>query len=399
MPAALLRATDKVAIIGVGTSRYARSRPGETFISLAIDACVEALRDAGLAPVDIDGLCGSHAPAAAVHVGLGIPHLTWWANPGTPFNIQLIETVNAVAAGACTTAIVYHSTWRLPNNSGSAARDPMRVRMLERGATPARPPIPALSPAVPGTMSGPVGYAAWAQRYFDVFGAGREDLARVAINSRSWAAENPNAVMREPLSLDDYLSARMVREPMCVYDMDVPIDGGDALVITTTERAADLVERPVIVHAATNGLGGSPNEDQCESFDHTGQQVVARTLRERSEVSLRDCDLVMAYDGFSILTLLWLESLGFCGRGEAPDFARQHWDARRDRLMIDGRVPVNTHGGSLSEGGTQGVGHVREAVHQLRGTAGPRQIANCRTAVLGLGAMLYNAGGAILRVE
>jgi acetyl-CoA acetyltransferase len=388
---------DKVAIIGVGTSPYARDRPDETFVSLAVDACVRALADAGLRPSDIDGLCGSHAAAAAVHIGLGIPHLTWWANPGTPFNIQLLEAVNAVAAGACTTALVYHSTWRLPHNSGSAARDPFRVRMLERGAPPARPPIYALAPAVPGTMSGPVGYAAWARRYLELFGAGRDDLARVAINSRSWAIDNPNAVMREPLTLDEYLSARMVREPMCVYDMDIPIDGGDALVITTAERAADLVDRPVLVHAVTNGLGGSPIEDQCVSFDDTGQQVVARTLFARSDLSIHDCQLVMAYDGFSILTLLWLESLGFCARGEAPAFMEQHWDERTNRLMIGGRVPVNTHGGSLSEGGTQGVGHVREAVHQLRGTAGARQVENCDAAVLGLGAMLYNAGGAILR--
>jgi acetyl-CoA acetyltransferase len=125
---------------------------------------------------------------------------------------------------------------------------------------------------------------------------------------------------------------------------------------------------------------GDP-EEQLRDLDHAGQVVVARKLWAKSDLTLADMDLLYPYDGFSIITLNWFENIGCCARGEGGDFVAQHWQDDEQRLLIDSRIPVNTHGGSLSEGGTQGAGHLREAILQLRGDAGPRQVEHARAAV------------------
>ncbi|WP_051027942.1 thiolase C-terminal domain-containing protein [Nocardia higoensis] len=134
-------------------------------------------------------------------------------------------------------------------------------------------------------------------------------------------------------------------------------------------------------------------------MDHTGQTVSSRALLARSELAIGDFDVLFPYDGFSIITLHCLESYGFCKPGEAGDFLREHWDDDRQRVMIDGRVPINPHGGSLSEGGSQGAGHLREAVRQLRGDAGDRQVADARSALLTPGGLFFNAQGIALRAD
>jgi acetyl-CoA acetyltransferase len=197
--------------------------------------------------------------------------------------------------------------------------------------------------------------------------------------------------------MEEYLAARMVRTPLCLLDMDIPVDGGDAFVLTSTERALDLPHRPVLVHAACAGIADRTEEDQTNGLRRNGQHVVTEYLRARTELWLDDMDVFYPYDGFTIITIAWLESLGLCGAGEAADFLRENWDDAENRILIGGRVPVNTHGGSLSEGGTQGSGHVREAVVQLRGDAGTRQVPDASVALLTPGGFIYNAQGLVLR--
>jgi acetyl-CoA acetyltransferase len=146
-------------------------------------------------------------------------------------------------------------------------------------------------------------------------------------------------------------------------------------------------------------MTGHPVEDQLPDLRHHGQHVVARRLWSKGELRLADMDLFFPYDGFSIIALSWFEVVGYCGNGEAGPFLEQHRDPATHRICIDGRVPVNPHGGSLSEGGTQGSGHLHEAVLQLRGAAGPRQAPGARTALLVPGGFFYNAGGLILRSD
>src|SRR5205807_3610031 len=184
----------------------------------------------------------------------------------------------------------------------------------------------------------------------------------------------------------------------CILDMDYPVDGADAFVITTAERARDLRTTPVLVHVATLGQTDHPDEDQMVDLFHTGQNAVVDNLWRRSDIKLDDIDVFFPYDGFSIITLRWIENVGYCGAGEAGPFIESNWDPSMNRIQINGRVLVNTHGGSLSEGGTQGSGHVREAVMQLRGeVAEEPQVPGARHALVTPGGFFFNAGGMILR--
>jgi acetyl-CoA acetyltransferase len=320
--------------------------------------------------------------------GLGLPAIRWWVNNPIPFHFQIAEAVHAVHAGAADVVLAYHATRRASGTSRSAAADPFRVRSGPGGNRPAH---------TPDTIAGAVGYAAWASRYLHEYGARREHLGLVAINDRSNAARNPQAALRTPLTMEDYLTARMVREPLSMLDMDYPVDAADAFVITTAERAADLAQPAVLVHTVTSGMTDHPDEDQQVDLRHTGQQVVVDRLWETSDLKLGDMDVFFPYDGFSIITLRWFETVGYCGDGEAGAFLEQNWDAGGNRILIDGRVPVNTHGGSLSGGGTQGSGHVREAVLQLQGRAGERQAMGAKAALLTPGGFFFNAGGMVLR--
>ena len=242
-------------------------------------------------------------------------------------------------------------------------------------------------------------YTAWASRYLYEYHERRDLFGYIAINERSNAARNPAAAMREPLTMDDYLQARMVRWPFCLLDMDIPVDGADAFIITTAERARDMALPPVLIHACTTGQADYNEEDQATSLRRHGQHVVIESLRSKSDYWLDDIDLFFPYDGFSFITVSWLENVGFCGLGEARGFIEDNWDSDQQRLLIGGRIPVNPHGGGLSEGATQGSGHTREAVHQLQGLAGDRQVAGATTALLLIGGFFFNSQGAVLRAD
>jgi acetyl-CoA acetyltransferase len=175
------------------------------------------------------------------------------------------------------------------------------------------------------------------------------------------------------------------------------VDGADAFIITTTERARDLPLPPVVIQAVALGMVDKNVEDQAVGLEHHGQQVTVRALKTKSDFWIDDCDVYFPYDGFTIITLNWIENAGWCGRGEAGAFLEQHWDAEHQRVLINGRIPVNPHGGSLSEGATQGSGHLREAVHQLQGVAGARQVADAQRAIVTAGGFFFNAQGVTLR--
>jgi acetyl-CoA acetyltransferase len=383
-------ARDAVAFVGVGTTPYLRDAGGKSATALACDAARTAIEDAGVDLADIDGICGSSVPTVSVQAALGLPAVTWWSNSSLPFSLLVIEAMNAVFSGACTTVLVYHSSLRGAGGSKTAAADPFRVH----NASDAHGHNAAMTAESP---SGTYGYCAWAQRYLDTYGVGRDALGLVAINGRANAARNPHALFREPLSMEQYLGARMIREPLCVLDMDPPVDAGDAFVLTTAERARDLGHRPVLLHAATSGRTDRPFADQLEDYTISGKEIVAWRLWEKSDVALSDVDVFFPYDGFSIMALSWVEAVGYCQPGEAGPFLAKHWSAGENRVLIDGRVPINTHGGSLSEGATQGAGHFREAVTQLRGDAGERQVPGAATALVTPGGFLWNATGFVLR--
>lgn len=385
---------DQVAIVGVGSTGYGRDL-GRSRTALALEACRAAIGDAGLDAADIDGVCGNPTQASPqlVQSGLGLPATTWWSTPPLPFSLMLIDAANAVFSGACTTALVYQSQFRTVGGARSQDVDPVR-----RVPPAPRAPDPnAMNQFLIPYGGRSVNYAGYMRRYMHEYRIGREPFGLIAINSRTGAAANPAAVAREPLTMEGYLAGRMVRDPMCIYDIDYAVDGADAVVLTTVERARDLVDVPVLLESASYGQGRHPLDDTYGSLDDVGQRIAAETLWSKSELSLADMNLVMLYDGFTVVALTWLESLGYCAPGEAAAFVHDHWNAASARLVLPGGARVNTHGGSLSEGATQGAGHVREAVDQLRGCAGERQLGSVSTALLAIGGLFINSTALVLR--
>jgi acetyl-CoA acetyltransferase len=208
--------------------------------------------------------------------------------------------------------------------------------------------------------------AMYAQRHFHEFGTTREQLAQIALNGRRNAEINPKAVYREPMTMDDYLNVRMVSEPLCLYDCDVPADGSTAVIIS---RAGTLPG--VRVESTGSAINGRPSWDQFDDLSTMAARDAGASLWERTDLTPADVDVVELYDGFSFLALTWLESLGFCGKGEGGPFIEGG-----QRIAREGELPLNTHGGQLSAGRLHGYGFLHEAVVQLRNQGGDRQVPN-----------------------
>jgi acetyl-CoA acetyltransferase len=219
------------------------------------------------------------------------------------------------------------------------------------------------------------------------------------LNARANAVDNPLAVLRSPITMEDYLAARIIREPLCMFDMVLPAEGADAFVVTTTERARDLAKKPVLVHAAITGAAPVAAEDQLPGLDHHGQHIVVEHLKAKGDFWIDDVDVYFPYDGFTIITLSWIENSGWCGPGEAGEFLAANTADADGRVLINGKVPINPHGGALAEGATRGSGYVREAVLQLRGEAGTRQVPGAQRALVTPGGFFFNPQGLLLRTD
>ena len=381
---------DQVALAGASTTGFVADNLQRSQTSLAAEACIDVIRKCGLTAADVDGLCGSWPNTEVLQSTLGIPRITWSGNPVIPIVDHIATAAAAVHAGLCEVALVYHAAYRSAWNTSSSLRDPFR-RIATPGLTDPHPG--------PESMAAAVGYTGWASRYMYEYGVSREDFGLVAINSRTNAGRNPAAAKRDPITMADYLAARMIRWPLSLLDMDVAVDGADAFILTTAERARDLPLPPVLINAAVLGQVAPNEEDQTVGLRQNGQQVVVDTLKRKGDFWIDDIDVYFPYDGFTPIALNWIENAGWCKPGEAGAFLREHWDADSGRALINGRIPVNPHGGSLSEGATQASGHIREAVHQLQGAAGERQVAGARRALITAGGFFFNAQGLLLHRE
>jgi acetyl-CoA acetyltransferase len=216
------------------------------------------------------------------------------------------------------------------------------------------------------------------QRRNALLGGKPEDYGLIALNARKWSVFNERAVMRKPLTMDDYLASRFLAEPLRLLDCDYPVSGSTAIILTTAERARDLPHPLVVVdsHATATGDGDwlfGPK------FYTGGLERCAERLWARASVTRNEIDLLGLYDGFTLMTLSWIEALGFCGPGEAGG-----WLEGGRTINPGGRMPLNTSGGQLAEGRLHGLSYVSEAVLQLRGGAGERQVPNARTAAIGV---------------
>jgi acetyl-CoA acetyltransferase len=393
---------DRLAVVGVGSTPYGRDLK-RSELSLGCEAALRAIADAGLDRRAIDGVCGSGmTPLAMGGAGflslqgaLGIGQATWVKNGwlGSAF----VYAAEAVFSGLCDTALVVQTYLRNVGMSRSAAADPFRLRAAQfsdvgsdqGGWDFARRWLHSGEP-----------YAGWMRRYMADYGVNKDAFGLMAVNNRAHGARNPAAVMQDAITLADYEDSRMIWDPMQMLDMDVPVDCGEALVITTAERARDLDVKPVYIHAMS--LGGTRVGEFYENslgWTENAFWVAQKGLWDRSDLKVADLDLFFPYDGYTIDAVAVTEAAGFCPAGEAGNYFRDNWDAGQGVLRLGGRTLVTTNGGGLSLGRAGGANLYAEAVRQLRGTEGPRQVPGAKTALVTIGSFFHDPSAVVLRSD
>lgn len=374
----------KAAISGIGMSAVGR-RLGRTGLDLTLEAVEAALADSGLSPGDIDGVA-CWPGQQATPVGMSPVHifelrdaldlkLNWFAG-GAEGPAQLSSVLNAcmaVATGQARHVLCFRTLTESTAAAGGhgASRTGQQGQRID-GMFQWQIPFNAPSAAV--------WTALFAQAHFHRYGTTREQLGQIAVTARRHAGLNPAAVFRDPLSLDDYLGARMISTPLCLYDCDIPVDGSVAVIVSHIDTVKDLACPAVGVEAICGALHGNSGWDQYPDLTSMAAREAGSRLWQRTDLRPDDVDVAEIYDGFSFLTMAWLEALGFCGPGESGAFVEGG-----QRIALDGELPLNTHGGQLSAGRLHGFGHLHEAVMQLRGQAGERQVRNAQVAVVANG--------------
>jgi len=335
-------------------------------VDLMAQGIHRALEDAGLELKDVDGLfCATtqartSAMSLVEYLGLHNAYTDSTIVGGSSFEVHVAHAQAALAAGLCTVAVItYGSTQRTVGRRAASARE------YNAYETPYKPFLPATA------------YAMAASRHMHEFGTTREQMAEVAVAARKWAQLNPVAWEKKPLSVQDVLGARMISYPFTVRDICLVTDGGGAIVMTTAERARNMKRKPVYVL----GCGQSITHASITSMPdltHTGAIESGRQAYKMAGLKASDIAMAQLYDAFTINTILFLEDLGFCPKGEGGRFVSD------GRIAPGGSMPVNTNGGGLSycHPGMYGLFILIEAVRQLRGDCGERQLKDAHTAIV-----------------
>src|SRR5690349_16685005 len=364
---------DQTAVVGVGATPYYRrgdSLP-QSPMEMAGKAVIAALTDAGLTVDDLDGfaLYSMGFDTSLLAQWLGVPDVRFTAmltggGGGAAGSVGLAAA--AIVAGMADVVVSVMTLQQAASRFGASFAPRGRP-----GATYSAPPSPEADFVQPSGLMGPGQmFAVLATRHMHLYGTTREHFAEVAISTRANAVRRPTALMREPLTLDDYFAARMISDPLCLYDFCLECDGAVAVVTTSAERARDLKQPPVYVTGSAHGGHGRWGQAITwmgmpdEYFASSGHRPIAQRLWEMAECGPADVDVALLYDHFSPMVLMQLEDYGFCPIGESGPFV-----AAGSIRWPDGSLPVNTHGGNLSEGYIIGMTHVREGVEQIRGTA------------------------------
>ncbi|SPL97294.1 Acetyl-CoA acetyltransferase-like protein [[Actinomadura] parvosata subsp. kistnae] len=367
VPKRLLEFTDRTAIAGVGYTPFSKDS-GVSTLTLACRAVLAALEDAGLTPDEVDGLAthrvGDSAPPTLVGPALGLSDLSWHLDQfggGSVSHAVVGQAALAVAAGLAEVVVCYRAI---------NARSEFRMGGTGRGL-PASPEVQYQAPY--GYVAPPQQFAMYARAHMLRYGTTAEHFGALAVTQRANAAKNPRALMRTPITLDDYLASRWIAEPFRLLDCCLETDGACAVVVTTAERARSLRRHPVLVSAAA--WGGGTSHLSCDDPTVTAAAALAPRLYAQAGVGPADIDVAELYDCFTYSVIVQLEDYGFCPKGEGGPYVASGATA------LDGALPVNTHGGFLSEGYVHGVNHIAEAVSQLRGEAGDRQVPGAEVAL------------------
>ncbi len=384
-------AEKKVAICGIGQSKVARPA-NVSALSLTLDASLEAIADSGLDTSQIDGIAtypglrddgSGFSPVllSEVRHALGIKP-TWYSattSDSAGHMSAFFNAINAIAAGVVRNVLVFRTiaeaTARRRDASALLTSKSARVE----GLWEYQMPFNAVSPAT--------WYALQTARHMHEFGTTAEQLGAIAVNGRRMAALNPNAIYQTPITIDDYLSSRMIASPLRIFDCDVPIDASTAFILSAHDDVKNS-DRPPIRFEAIGSSMGRRSIMRPDSFTSFYMESAADMMWSRTDLKPQDVQVAQIYDGFSCLALYWLEALHFCGRGEAGAFLEGG-----SRIGLDGSLPMNTSGGQLSAGRFHGFGHVHEACLQLWNRADARQIRDAQVCVVsngswGIGSML-----------
>lgn len=377
------------AITGVGQAGLGEAH-GYTEMEILVQSAQRAVADAGLTMQDIDGIATASvsstmwAMPVIEHLGIRPTFIDNTMVGGSSFVAHLMPAILALNSGQCNAVLVcYGSTQRTSTINRAEVGKARRKLDPQPYENPYQPLNPLSS------------YALAAARHMYQYGTTREQLAEVAVAARKWAQLNPEAFMRDALTIDDVLNSRMVSDPLTVRDCCLVTDGAGAYVLVRADRARDMRHKPVYV------LGNSTacwNRQISSMHDLTvtAAQQSGRIAFEMSGLKPADIDVLELYDAFTINTILFLEDLGFCKKGEGGSFVSG------GAIAPGGRLPVNTNGGGLScvHPGMYGIFILIEAVRQLRGNCGERQVANAQTAVVhGNGGTLSSQSTAILGTE
>ncbi len=360
-PADMNNIRDKVAIVGIGETEFSWNS-GRSEIQLACEAIKAACDDAGISPSDIDGsfryeMDSNHETLLVT--SLGIKNLRHWeaiAYGGGAANATVAHAAGAIAAGYCNYAVCF----RAANlRSGVRLGQGLDSNVIMGGQRAFQVPWGAISPGH--------AFGMFARRYMHKYGATSRDFGWVAVTLRDHASRNPRALRREPITIDDHQSSRIIAEPLRVLDFCQENDGAAAIIMTTQERARDLrhSDTLTLVEAAAQG-SGHMNEGIMYRPDLTIAESTntARDLWARARLTAQDMDALMFYDHFTPFCLFSLEAYGFVPFGEAKDFVQGGHNIR-----FDGALPTNTHGGNHSEAYIHGLTHPQEAVRLIRGTS------------------------------
>jgi acetyl-CoA acetyltransferase len=378
---------DQVAIVGIGCTELSK-HSGVSTMTLAARSILSALEDAGVPPSELDGVAtfrvGDSVLPALLSQALGIRDLKYYLDQfggGSASHSIIGQAALAIHAGVADTIVCYRAL---------NARSEFRM-----GGT-GRPPVDAVETqyqAPFGYFTPPQQFAMAARAHMERYGTTHEQMGTVAVQQRAHAALNERAMMRGAMTLEDYLASRWVVEPFRLFDCCLETDGAVALVLTSTERGRDLRHEPILISGAAWGSGQTLYSNRQPDPTRTAAADMAPRLFEMAGLGPADIDVAELYDCFTYSVLVQLEDYGFCDKGEAGPFVESGATA------LGGVLPVNTHGGFLSEGYVHGLNHVYEAVSQLRGDAGERQVAGARIALSTAqpGYVSGNASALILR--
>ncbi|HEX4894557.1 MAG TPA: transporter [Hyphomicrobiaceae bacterium] len=361
---------EKAAVTGVGETSYSRNS-GKSVLSLQLEASMKAIDDAGLSPRDIDGIIpysNSTVVAEDFITNFGIEDLRYSATTplgGASCVAGIQAALLAVGAGLCR-----HVLLPIGRNGSSGGRIGMRVQQMPQFKVVGEHEMP-LGAIAPAQL-----YAPMARRHMELYGTTSRQLGEIAVSTRHNAGLNGNGMMMAPITIEDHQNSRMISDPLRLLDCSLESDGGAAIVVSSADRAKDLRHRPILVMGVAEGHPDSPSViTQRPDMTRLGIAKAAPKAFAMAGVAPEDIQVAEIYDCFTYIVMCQLEDIGFCKKGEGGSFVES------GAIRLGGKLPINTHGGLLSQAHMVGMNHIVELVRQLRGTAGAAQVAG---AELGL---------------